>query len=1711
MKKLYSRILCLLLSVSLLLPMLGMTAYAEETGSSIPSSTLRWAFDADSGTLTISGEGALPDYLSGWDGSIPWQNIRWQVRTLILSEGVTRIGDYSLTSLQEVKTVELPSTLESIGLHGLSYAGSLQDLTLPAGLSRLGVCAFSNCPNLTLTVLNSNASFDYCAFGFSWSDEAQDDLLDNTCLLRGYEGSTAQSYAESGGIRFDTIRYETITGSRRLTKDEARINSLGITHITNEDELRRIQDNMYGEYVLDNDITLSKPWNSLYGTFGGILNGQGHKISGLDIDAQSQLDAIASFLNILTGTVCNVTFQDVSINSTDNEFISAAPIAARCNGGQIMNCKVSGTILVSAEKTAYVGGLFAYQDSGFSSVENCEVNIEITASAGDGCTAGGISAAPVDRVWNSKVDAAIEVSQDGEEHSPFVFAAYGIRGKQTDSVQNCEVSGSLTATAKDAPFSMAVALENASNSVNYADVTYYSDKADGMAAGGSYAAFCKNYGRIRASAEEGSADLSAFGFVNGDSCENYEAVSSSLSSEEGLAYACGIGNAIGSDSINLGPITAENPRGEAQAYGIAGDGEQRPDNCENRAAINASGKDARAFGVQNCVSSQNNGEIYACGTQPTAIGLTACSNSQNNAKVMGEKLGQESANSFIVGISECSDSVNCGDVTAINGNGCQAFGCWRCENCKNEGVIRAEQNAPLVSSGLPWCAAHGIDESTDCVNTGSVYASITGNVSSTSAAYGYKDSSGCYSSGHISAVNDYYKIEKKGDEMIVSVGAVICAGSTSLHAQVSGAYTVDLNGGSQDVYMYFAKSGGFLGFSDRPSTGDAVTSYYLTTFTSDAAQEVQWQAPEPQPQENKKASVYCETAGFYYEEQEDCAVTSLKAACGSYLFFNGKTPTIFDAETTDNDELHLRVVMSNTGSAESEMQVLKLTLPEGFGFKPDDVQSRTTYVTLDAIAPHSVRTLWVTVYPLYAPEREGNYSLFLDWEISGQESRTQVVSNCYVTQLGEKSNYARLEYPADPAYYGQAAQDTLIFRYFHWQPENFCGDDTLYNREVNRLSSLFSNLVYLAYDDTGDPSSVLRKDQTALRAYAALGFTSIEASGANTTSDCTRIIAKKRFFCDGELRELVMIASVGTMSAEDWIGNFTFSTSDVFHDSFLQCAESSESALQRYLRQRADDLPLRLLITGHSRAAAVSEILADWANNNLRTRCEGIYAYTYAAPLCASGEYADWHLKSDRNIFNFKDFNDMVGFVPGCFSDFGTTWVFDHELLTEYSTYISMLWLISSQPLFRNGNLVRMEYALAKLGVAFATGKLLYYHSMPNYIDSIWDIELQDCISMQSALVKLQPLAKVNNERMQALDAMLSACNLYKKFYKLSLSKELMNSILLSFGKQIVTTLFRMEAGTAANVISTINDHVSEVNGGAVLHINCPVDLKLYDENGILLGEVINDELSDEAEASILVYEDEKTLYLDRDKTYTCQITAYDTGTMDLQFVTYDLQIGEKTCVTNYAPIPVTKSDTFTATLQDGELRVEKADKTAIRADEVLTGNALDTVSIQFAKTDDSVYAMGDGCYTVGERALLIAVSDDETKTFDGWYNEAGELLSISPLASIPCTEDMVIEPRFSSSSAEKECRLQDVSVSKDGVTVRLTATETATLIAAGYTEQGKLVCSALVSVDQKDESAFIPISLETADIYRFFLVRQTDGTPLCEALPFLRQVTGES
>lgn len=101
-----------------------------------------WTF-AD-GTLNITGTGEMDDFPEG----APWEEHRDEIKTVIISGGITYIGAYSFSDYDALTDVQFGGDVYEIGERAFFSCDGLTEVYLPASFKVFGPSSFMGCTKL---------------------------------------------------------------------------------------------------------------------------------------------------------------------------------------------------------------------------------------------------------------------------------------------------------------------------------------------------------------------------------------------------------------------------------------------------------------------------------------------------------------------------------------------------------------------------------------------------------------------------------------------------------------------------------------------------------------------------------------------------------------------------------------------------------------------------------------------------------------------------------------------------------------------------------------------------------------------------------------------------------------------------------------------------------------------------------------------------------------------------------------------------------------------------------------------------------------------------------------------------------------------------------------------------------------------------------------------------------------------------------------------------------------------------------------------------------------------------------------------------------------------------------------------------------------------------------------------------------------------------
>ena len=139
---------------------LTLTASAAETSGKC-GENVNWGFDASTNTLTISGSGPMYDfepYIIDPILPVPWSGYSKSIRKIVISSGVTTIGDKAFRDCEALTEISIPEGVTRIGRLSFSFCYALTAIRLPGTLKEIDSGAFNYCRNLTAIVIPDGVS-----------------------------------------------------------------------------------------------------------------------------------------------------------------------------------------------------------------------------------------------------------------------------------------------------------------------------------------------------------------------------------------------------------------------------------------------------------------------------------------------------------------------------------------------------------------------------------------------------------------------------------------------------------------------------------------------------------------------------------------------------------------------------------------------------------------------------------------------------------------------------------------------------------------------------------------------------------------------------------------------------------------------------------------------------------------------------------------------------------------------------------------------------------------------------------------------------------------------------------------------------------------------------------------------------------------------------------------------------------------------------------------------------------------------------------------------------------------------------------------------------------------------------------------------------------------------------------------------------------------
>ena len=220
--------------------------------------------------------------------------------SLTLPEGLTEIKDNALNALPNLTTVNLPSTLKTIGIQSFRMTG-MSEVTIPASVETVKLGAFRDMANLTSVTVEGNVAFDNYAFR-SCPNLTSIYLLGDDVTFVGSQFATHSDNGDATGI---TIYVKNTTVAARVYAAQTsaygyEVKVLGaaadgsdaseVTQVNNATELGDALTNgdsaimtddltVTGSVITNNGVTEAYGNKVGVAQYGGTLDGNGNTLT----------------------------------------------------------------------------------------------------------------------------------------------------------------------------------------------------------------------------------------------------------------------------------------------------------------------------------------------------------------------------------------------------------------------------------------------------------------------------------------------------------------------------------------------------------------------------------------------------------------------------------------------------------------------------------------------------------------------------------------------------------------------------------------------------------------------------------------------------------------------------------------------------------------------------------------------------------------------------------------------------------------------------------------------------------------------------------------------------------------------------------------------------------------------------------------------------------------------------------------------------------------------------------------------------------------------------------------------------------------------------------------------------------------------------------------------------------------------------------------
>lgn len=612
--------------------------------------------------------------------------------------------------------------------------------------------------------------------------------------------------------------------------------------------------------------------------------------------------------------------------------------------------------------------------------------------------------------------------------------------------------------------------------------------------------------------------------------------------------------------------------------------------------------------------------------------------------------------------------------------------------------------------------------------------------------------------------------------------------------------------------------------------------------------------------------------------------------------------------------------------------------------------------------------------------------------------------------------------------------------YLDFKDRYFANDSIDYNHELARFCSQFVTIGY-------------GKKYEINNALKSMGFENIEVEKHAGRDQINYFIAQRKVVPAGINSisyTLIFIGLIGSHQAQ-WYSNFdpmgVKSESGIkdcpenVHRGFWDAKAFAHRKLEEYVnamsRKNPDVLSsgkVKLLIAGHSRGAAASNLLAaDIIDDNginigkysncSQKKCvisnDNVYTYAFATPNSSAQKENGIYVREKEcykriyNIVNPEDFVTKVMPESWGFGNFGTTYSLPSKSTYDAGKYNKLL---NQMQVFYRQMTSGTEYHPYKNGIN-AVNKLIntfvyfidykgFYSIIPSRgitpLRGYYEEEISPYDFFRNTLctfVAGEPLKAVISSAKKCINIL--STNMCHRVYHEFVSFFFDNEALGMLDKKIIPSInvlseYFAEAHKAetycAFMMSMSSDEIQKPKSTSKHSVKCPVDIEIYYKpTGELVGRVINNVVDEDVAAkenSIIIFVDgdEKVFYLPNEQDYEIKLIGNDNGTMDYSVSTIDENEGEIKR-TNYYDVEIKEGESLEYKPNGDDIGcLTDENKNVLNADEVLEKDNFNDINISISS--EGIGYAGEFIPATKGDYISLKAETDVNNSFLGWYED---------------------------------------------------------------------------------------------------------------------------